>query len=114
MCVALAKRGVNYTIVWWISATLEGRLATATLGGSFKRAEVSRGCPQGGVLSPLLWCLVVDELIIGLNRGGVHTQGYADDICLLAVGIFPNPVSGLIQWAHYFCILGMLAWLSDG
>jgi hypothetical protein len=54
----------------------------ATLGGSFKSIEVSRGCPQGGVLSPLLWCLVVDKLIARLNRGGVYTQGYADDICL--------------------------------
>jgi len=60
---------------------------------------VSRGCPQGGVLSPLLWCLVVDELLARLNGGGVYTQGYADDICLLAVGKFPNTVSGPTQWA---------------
>jgi len=31
--------------------------------------------------------------------GGVYAQGYADDICLLAVGKFTNTVSGLIQWA---------------
>jgi hypothetical protein len=29
----------------------------------------------------------------------VYGQGYADDICLLAIGKFPNSVSGLIQWA---------------
>ena len=29
----------------------------------------------------------------------MYAQGYADDICLLAVGKFPNTVSGLIQWA---------------
>ena len=29
----------------------------------------------------------------------VFIQGYADDICLLAVGKFPNMVSGLMQWA---------------
>jgi hypothetical protein len=34
-----------------------------------------------------------------LNEGGVYTQGYADDICLLAMGKFPNTVSRLIQWA---------------
>jgi hypothetical protein len=53
---------------------------------------VSRGCPQTGVLSLLLWCLVVDELIARLSRGGVYTQGYVDDFCLLAVGKFPNTV----------------------
>jgi hypothetical protein len=60
---------------------------------------VARGCPQGGVLSPLLWCLVVDKLITGLNEGGIYGQGYANDICHLAVGKFPNTVSGLLQWA---------------
>jgi hypothetical protein len=36
-------------------------------------------------------------LLTRLNEGGVYTQGYADDICLLAVGKFPNTVSRLIQ-----------------
>jgi len=82
-----------------IRATLEDHLAAATLGGLSKRIMVSRGCPQGGVLSPLLWCLVVDDLIARLNGGGIYTQGYADDICLPVVGIFLNTVLGLIQWA---------------
>ena len=38
-------------------------------------------------------------MLARLNEGGVHSQGYVDDICLLAVGKFPNTVSGLIQWA---------------
>jgi hypothetical protein len=56
---------------------------------------------RGVSLSSLLWCLVVNELLTRLNGGGVYTQGYADDICLLAVGKFPNTVSRLIQWALY-------------
>jgi hypothetical protein len=84
ICAALAKRGVSGTIIRWIRATLEGRLATATLGGVSRSVEVARGCPQGGVLSPPLWCLFVDELIARLNGGGIHAQGYADDLCLLA------------------------------
>jgi hypothetical protein len=59
----------------------------------------ARGCPQGGVLSQLLWCLVVDDLIARLNKGGVYCQGYADDICLLAGRKFPNTVSELMQGA---------------
>jgi hypothetical protein len=34
-----------------------------------------------------------------LNDGGICAQGYVDDICLLAVGNFPNTVSGLMQSA---------------
>jgi len=97
MCAALAKYGVDYTTLRWIRATLEGWLATVTLGGASRSIEVSRDCPQGGVLSSLLQCLVVDDLIARLNGGGVYTQGYADDICLLVVGKFPNTVSGLTQ-----------------
>jgi len=74
MCAALIKHRVDYTIIRWIRATLEGRLTAATLGGSPKIVEVSRGCPQGGVLSTLLWCFVDDDLIARLNEGGVYTQ----------------------------------------
>ena len=99
MCAAPFKHTVDYTIIQWIRATLEGHLAAATLSGLSKRVMVPRGCPQGGVLSPLLWCLVVDDLITRLNGGGIYTQGYTDDISLLVVGKFLNTVLGVIQWA---------------
>ena len=41
----------------------------------------------------------MNELLARLNEGVVYEQGYADDIRLLAVGKFPNTISGLIQWA---------------
>jgi hypothetical protein len=106
---ALDRHGVSPTIVRWIRATLEGRRATATLGGVSRSIAVARGCPQGGVLSPLLWCLVVDGLLTRLNGRGLYAQGYADDICLLAVGKFPNTVSGLIQWA----LLSVEEWCGE-
>ena len=99
MCTALTKRGVDHTIVRSIRATMQGWQATAAPGGFSRSVGMSRGCPQGGVLSHLLWCLVVNELLARLNEGGVYSQGYADDICLLGVGRFPNMVSGLMQWA---------------
>jgi hypothetical protein len=36
---------------------------------------VARGWPQGGLLSPLLWSLVVDELVEGLNEKAVACWG---------------------------------------
>jgi hypothetical protein len=70
VCTALCCRGVDSTIVQWIRATLEGHLATAALNDVCVRDAVARGCPQGGVLSLLLWCLVVDDLIARLSTGG--------------------------------------------
>jgi len=68
MCAALAKHGVDSTIIRWIKATLEGRLAMASLGGFSRSIVVSRGCPQGGILSPLLWCIVVNRMLARLNE----------------------------------------------
>jgi hypothetical protein len=76
-------------------ATLEGRLAMAALADATWSVAVSRGFPQGGVLSPLLWCLVVDHLLVRLNEGSVYAQGYADDICLLAGENSPTRYQGL-------------------
>ena len=39
---------------------------------------MSRDCPHEGVLLPLLLCLLIDDLIARLSRGGVHTRGEAD------------------------------------
>ena len=38
-------------------------------------------------------------MVTSLNERGVYAQGYADDVCILEVGKFPNTVSGLIQWS---------------
>ena len=100
MCAAVFKLGVDYTIIQWVRATLDGLLAAATLGGFSRMIAVPRACPQRGVLSPLLWCLD-DDLIGWLIGEVIKTQIYANDISLLAVGIFPNTVSGPIQWALY-------------
>jgi len=94
MCDALVRHGSEYTIVRWIKATLEGRVAVTSL--NLYEVRDIQGYPQAGVLSSLLWCLVVNGLLTRLSGGGVFIQGYADDICLLAVGKFPNTVSGLM------------------
>jgi len=44
------------------------RKIRATLAGKTLEGSVARGCPQGGVLSPLLCNLLVDELKRGLVR----------------------------------------------
>jgi len=55
-------------------------VAVATLNEISLRFAISRGCPQGGVLLPLLWCLVVNNLLTRLSGGGIFIQGYADDM----------------------------------
>jgi hypothetical protein len=88
-CAAMSEHGVHYTIIPWIRTTLEGQQATETLGGFFRSVKVSRDCPQGGVLSPLLWCLVVDELIAS-STGVEFIFKDMRMTCLLAVQKIPK------------------------
>ena len=54
-------------------------------------------CPQGGVSSPLLWNLVVDELIRILNEMGYLTIRYADDIVILVKGKFEKVLPDILE-----------------
>jgi hypothetical protein len=45
----------------------------------------SRWLPAGGVLSLVVWSLVVNELLVELNGFGCNAIGYADDIASLGV-----------------------------
>jgi hypothetical protein len=94
--LALTRHGVDHTIVRWIRATLEGWLVTTALGGISRGVTVSSGCPcpQGGSYHPWLW----KNCWQGSMRGVFMCRDMRMT-CLLAVGKFPNTVSGLIQWA---------------
>ena len=56
-----------------------------------------RGCLQGGILSPLLWNLTMDELLWDLSEAGYYSIGYADDIAIIIRGKFPSTVSEVLQ-----------------
>jgi len=61
---------------------------------------LARGCPQGGVLSPFLWCLVVDELLDKLQKGGkLLICGYADDVAAIVRGSFLSTFKELMDKA---------------
>jgi hypothetical protein len=84
---AARNHGIEPTICRWIRAMLDSRTITATLSGENLRVSASRGCPQGRVDSPLLWSLVVDDLLWELNDKEYYTVRYADDIAILIHGI---------------------------
>jgi len=74
-----------------------GRLVHTSLMGSSITAKVTRGCPQGGVLSPLLWNVVVDRLLTVTNDLGFSNFGYADDIVIIVQGKFAHTIREIMQ-----------------
>ena len=84
---ALSATKVDDSTAKWIINMVTHRYITINHKSSTKRIRVSRGCPQGGILSPFLWNLVVDSL---LNYSAKDIPGYlqafADDLVSLAEG----------------------------
>ena len=76
---------------------LGNRNITIAKGNTTLRGVVDSGCPQGGVLSPLLWSLVVDELLHLFTDQGCHPIEYADDILLILRGMHLDALMGVMQ-----------------
>ena len=99
ICRAAERHGLGVTITRWIRNMLSTHQLTVTRGEGTVTASVGRGCPQVGVISPLLWCLVVDELLDRLSRADIYAQGYAGDLAVVVRARDANTVSSLAQKA---------------
>ena len=95
-------------IVSLITRFLANRSATLSLNNTNLSTIIEKGCPQGSLLSPLLWNLVVDEALNLRLPQGIHIQAYADDLVLIKTGLradiiqrdLQNACSVLIQWGR--------------
>jgi retron-type reverse transcriptase len=96
---AARERGLEKTCCRWIWSMLECKLVHVSLMGSNLTAKVAGGYPRVGVLSPLLWNLVVDRLLTVTNDLGFSTFGYADDIVIIVQGKFAHTVREIMQKA---------------
>lgn len=84
----MSSRGLSDTIVDWTKHMLESRIITTAYGDASIESQLLQGCPQGEILSPLLWCFVVDDLLQELRNEGFLTYGYADDVVIIVRGKF--------------------------
>jgi hypothetical protein len=65
---------------------------------------VRRGCPQGGVLSQLLWNMVINSFLRRLNNKSLWAQGFADDIAIVINGKFLSTVNSCKKHCWFFLI----------
>ena len=95
-------------LVKFIEFLLKNQIIIASLSGCSIKRQATRGCPQGGVLSPKLFTPVVDELLKEFNHGPVQIQAFADDICAVTRGHDVNTLRDVLQTA----IDKMVIWSS--
>ena len=88
---ALDKTAARGKISNWITSMVSSRYVTLQLCGEQITRKIPKGCPQGGVLSPFLWNLVVNDLLQQF-KGYKNMLAYADDLLLLQLGLDINTI----------------------
>ena len=82
---ALEKTPAKGNVSNWIINMISSRCIALELAGEQVVRSISKGCLQGGVLSPFLWNLVVNDLLHSF-KGYENLLAYADDLLLLQSG----------------------------
>lgn len=104
---AMSKQGIPITIARWVTESLSDRCVLSEWNGKTVKGRVSEGCPQGGVLSPLLWIMVSDELLHVLEAERIHAAAYADDFVILVKGkyeeVLPDLMERALQKVRQWC-----------
>ena len=97
---AMRRLGIDENIIIWYDSMLRNRRVTADVQGCSMTIKPTQGSPQGGVLSPLVWNLIMDTLLSTFdNTEPVKVVGYADDILLYVSGADHDTLGKLMQMA---------------
>ena len=83
---AMGQKLIPTAINEWYTSLLESRSVSTDLLGEKVTRIPKRGSPQGGVLSPLIWNLIMDTLLTKFNGTAVKVVGYADDVLIMVAG----------------------------
>ena len=102
---ALNRTAAKGMICDWIMDKIENRHIELKSSGTTISRKIPKGCPQGGVLSPFLWNLVIDSLLKEFQKHE-NVQAFADDVCLLSIGKVrygietkaKNTMKQIIEW----------------
>ena len=98
--LAMKRFEIPNNIIRWYDGVLKTRRVTANVQGCSLTITPTQGSPQGGVLSPLVWNLIMDTLLSTFNKNDpVKVLGYADDLLLYVNGTDPNTMKQLMQKA---------------
>ena len=95
---AMERHNIPKTIIRWYLGYLCNRSAKVELGGVSVTKYLTCGTPQGGILSPLVWNLVIDQLLQILAKEH-DPHGFADDVTVINGGLCLQTVIDKTQQA---------------
>ncbi|KAJ2940791.1 hypothetical protein O0L34_g14908 [Tuta absoluta] len=71
----------------------DGSVAVRYLGAQHVK-KTEKGCVQGSIGGPILWNLLLDPLLKGLEQRGDYVQAFADDVVLVFDGDTAQQIQG--------------------
>ena len=85
---SITKTIINEGITKWVESMLINRTAVASAGTQQAEKIITRETPQGRVLSPVLFNLIMNNLIKEFEEKYPHIKifNYADDLMIVAYG----------------------------
>ena len=105
----LSKLGIPPNLLLALKNFLADREIILKQGCGEFRKKLSRGCPQGSVLSPVLWNILVNSLLRIPLPLDCHIVAYADDITLLISASSRRQ----IEASANTCLSKFSAWATD-
>ena len=100
---SLLETGINNVAFLWIGSLLRCRKIKAEWNDSMAIKRVVRWTPQGGVLSPFLWLLVINRMLKMFDGKASKLIAYADDVAIIVTEM---PVNAQLNYeqhiARYF------------
>ena len=94
---SLRNKGIEKEICDWYETYLSDRNSCITIGDQKSHFRLTRGVPQGGLISPLAFALCIDAYLENLNSHGSKTVAFADDLCVLQTSLDLGTAGNLIQ-----------------
>ncbi|KAK7101835.1 hypothetical protein V1264_020159 [Littorina saxatilis] len=112
LLVKLLRKGVSSNMYQWIRSYLYNRRARVNVDQTkSKKFLLRHGVPQGGVLSPTLFLLFIDDLVSEMPKG-IKAALYADDLVIwckeehasTATYRMQQAADRLNAWAEDWCV----------
>lgn len=79
----LDQHNVPSALIKIIKSYLSNRIAVFTHSSMSTKKSITKGCPQGGVFSPLLWNILINDLLSNFSFQNSKILSFADDITLI-------------------------------